>query len=67
MISRPTLLLWAAHDPALDIANAEHEKLLRWVPDLRVELLDTSHWVLMDLPQVVNSKLLAFLTTEEPA
>jgi pimeloyl-ACP methyl ester carboxylesterase len=57
----PTLLLWGVNDVALDNANADAEVLGQWVPDLRVEKLEASHWVHWDLPGVVNAKILGFL------
>ena len=57
-------LLVKVRSLALDSANAEYDKLLRWVPDLRVEPLDASHWVQVDEPEAVNRHLLAFLKEE---
>lgn len=64
-VAAPTLLLWGLNDIALDPANAERDKLLRWVPDLRVEPLQASHWVQIDAPEEVNRHLLAFLQVGE--
>jgi epoxide hydrolase 4 len=61
IIRAPTLLLWGLADTALHNANAERDRLLRWVPDLHVEPLQASHWVQSDLPDVVNQKMLDFL------
>ncbi|MBA3533940.1 MAG: alpha/beta hydrolase [Ardenticatenales bacterium] len=63
-IEMPTLLLWGIHDVALDSSNAEYEELRRWVPNLRVEPINASHWVQVDAPDEVNAKLLAFLTED---
>jgi epoxide hydrolase 4 len=60
LITMPTLLLWGKHDVALHIANADAPRLRRWVSDLRVELLDASHWVQMDVPEQVNTFLIEF-------
>ncbi|HZG67888.1 MAG TPA: alpha/beta hydrolase, partial [Herpetosiphonaceae bacterium] len=38
-LSMPVLLLWGKQDVALELANADPEKLRRWAPNLRVELL----------------------------
>jgi epoxide hydrolase 4 len=61
MIHAPTLLLWGIADTALHNANAQHSRLSRWVPDLRVEPLQASHWVQLDLPHEVNQKMVEFL------
>lgn len=66
VLPMPVLLLWGKNDVALDIANANAEKLRRWVPDLQVELLDASHWVQMDAPERVNELMLAFLRDDAP-
>ncbi len=63
-IRMPTLLLWGTDDPALDIRNTEHAPLLRWAPDLRIELLDAGHFVHIDRPGVVNEKIIDFLGNE---
>ncbi len=56
-----TLLLWGCDDIALEISNADRAALLRWVPDLRVELVEASHWVQLDRPALVSDKITAFL------
>jgi pimeloyl-ACP methyl ester carboxylesterase len=60
-IRMPTLLLWGVNDPALNIANADRDALLPRVPDLQVERLEAGHFVHLDLPDVVNAKIIAFL------
>lgn len=60
-IRMPTLLLWGADDPALDIRNTEREPLLRWAPDLRIVLLEAGHFVHIDRPDDVNEKIIDFL------
>ena len=59
-IAMPTLLLWGRNDLALHIANADREALLRWVPDLRVETFEASHFVHIDLPERVNELMTGF-------
>lgn len=59
-LSMPVLLLWGKNDVALELANADPKKLRRWVPDLQVELLETSHWVQVDQPERVNELMLEF-------
>jgi len=59
-LAMPTLLLWGTQDVALDIANADPDKLRRWAPNLQVELLEASHWVQMDAPERVNELMLTF-------
>lgn len=56
----PVLLLWGKNDIALELANADPEKLRRWMPNLRVELLETSHWVQVDQPERVNELMSEF-------
>ena len=54
------LLLWGKNDIALERANADSEKLRRWAPNLRVELLEASHWVQMDAAEQVNELMAEF-------
>jgi epoxide hydrolase 4 len=61
VLPMPVLLLWGKHDVALDLANADSERLRRWVPNLQVELLEASHWVQMDAPEQVNQLMLQLL------
>lgn len=61
VLPMPVLLLWGKNDVALDIANTDPDKLRRWVPNLQVELIDASHWVQMDAPEVVNQRMAEFL------
>jgi pimeloyl-ACP methyl ester carboxylesterase len=65
LVPAPTLLLWGRNDVALEVANADHKGLLRWVPKLQVELLDASHWVQFDQPEAANTSMIAFLTNDE--
>jgi len=65
-VSAPTLLIWGAHDAALDIGQTEG--LERWVSNLTVRILpDASHWVQQDAPDMVNRYLLDFLRNDLPA
>ena len=61
-ITMPTLLIWGVNDPALELANADRDALLRWVPDVQVDLVDAGHFVHLDRPEAVNEKIAAFLT-----
>ena len=61
VLPMPTLVLWGKYDVALYIANADPERLRRWVPHLEVEVLETSHWVQNDAPKQVNELMLRFL------
>lgn len=58
-IMAPTLVLWGQRDRYLS------DRLLvgleRWVPDLRIVRLDTTHWVQHDAPEEVNALMLEFL------
>ncbi len=59
-IESPTLLIWGRHDRYLNISLTSG--LDRWVPNIRVEILDAcSHWVQVDRAQHVNELLLDFL------
>lgn len=60
ILAMPTLVIWGKNDVALDRANADPERLRRWVPDLQVELVAASHWVQNDVPQRVNDLLTTF-------
>lgn len=64
-LAMPTLLLWGTEDIALDIANADADKLRRWVPNIQVELLEASHWVQMDAPERVNELMLTFFQSSQ--
>ena len=64
-LAMPTLLLWGTEDVALDIVNADADKLRRWVPNLQVELLGASHWVQMDAPERVNELILEFFQSRQ--
>ena len=57
----PTLLLWGCDDIALEISNADRDALLRWVPDLWVELVEASHWVQFDQPALVSDRIIKFV------
>jgi pimeloyl-ACP methyl ester carboxylesterase len=61
VLPMPVLLLWGKNDVALELANADPDKLRRWVPTLRVELLEASHWVQMDAAEQVNELMQDFL------
>jgi pimeloyl-ACP methyl ester carboxylesterase len=65
LVQVPTLLLWGRNDVALEVANADHNTLLRWVPNLKVEFLDASHWVQFDQPTAANERIIAFLIDDE--
>jgi pimeloyl-ACP methyl ester carboxylesterase len=61
VLPMPTLVVWGKHDVALHIANADPGELRRWVPNLKVEVLETSHWVQNDAPKQVNELIVRFL------
>ena len=62
-VSAPTLLIWGAQDPALDIGQTIG--LERWAPKLTVRVLpEASHWVQQDAPALVNSYVLDFLRAD---
>jgi pimeloyl-ACP methyl ester carboxylesterase len=58
----PTLVIWGRRDPYLGVGLTE--RLESWVPDLRVELLDASHWVQNDAPDEVNRLLIEFFRSD---
>jgi pimeloyl-ACP methyl ester carboxylesterase len=58
-IDVPTMLIWGDRDRYLRTQLAEASR--RWVPQLRVEHVDASHWVQNDAPEAVNALLLNFL------
>jgi pimeloyl-ACP methyl ester carboxylesterase len=58
-VRAPTLLVWGVHDRALSERNTVG--LERWVPDLRIERIDASHWVMADAPDRLNELLVGFL------
>jgi pimeloyl-ACP methyl ester carboxylesterase len=51
--------VWGVHDRALSERNTVG--LERWVPDLRIERIDASHWVMADAPDRLNELLVGFL------
>jgi epoxide hydrolase 4 len=58
-ISAPAMLLWGDRDRYLRSQLASASK--RYVPHLRVEHIEASHWVQNDAPDRVNELLLEFL------
>lgn len=61
----PTLLLWGDRDPFL--TQALTEDLDRWIHDLHVEHCpDAGHWLHLDRPDWVNSRLLGFVPAPRP-
>ncbi|MGE3803548.1 MAG: alpha/beta fold hydrolase [Gemmataceae bacterium] len=58
-LSLPTMLVWGKHDDYLGIALTQN--LDPWVQDLRLELLEASHWVQCDAADQVNRLLIDFL------
>ncbi len=61
-IAAPTLLIWGTKDRYLSPRLIEG--LTPWVPDLRIALLNASHWVQNDAPEEVNRLLIEFLTND---
>lgn len=60
-VQAPTLLIWGERDPYLGVGLTHG--LEPWVPNLRIErLLNASHWVQNDAPDVVNQLMLSFLS-----
>ena len=59
LIDAPTMLIWGDRDRYLRTQLAEASQ--RWVPQLRVEHVDASHWVQNGAPETVNALLLDFL------
>jgi len=55
---KPTLVIWGAHDPYLGLEIARPP--LEYVPNLKMEFLDASHWVQNDLPDKVNKLIFNF-------
>ncbi|HEX8432201.1 MAG TPA: alpha/beta fold hydrolase [Longimicrobium sp.] len=58
-IPAPTLVVWGIHDRALSERNTVG--LDKWVPDLRIERVESSHWVMADAPDRLNELLAGFL------
>jgi len=59
VISTPTLILWGEDDIALVKGNANCQK---WVKNLTVHYIPhCSHWVMVEVPDVVKEKVLGFL------
>ena len=61
-ITRPTLVIWGERDTALSLHNLDG--LEDYVPDLRIERLPASHWVLADEPERVSELMIRFLRDE---
>ena len=59
VVRAPTLILWGEHGQALGVELTSD--LERYVPDLRVELLDCGHWTQQERFEEVNRYLLEFL------
>jgi pimeloyl-ACP methyl ester carboxylesterase len=61
-ISAPTLLIWGQHEAAYNIAKAT-ERARRLISDLCVEVIpNAGHTVSDDQPEIVDSRIVAFLT-----
>ncbi|HVG46023.1 MAG TPA: alpha/beta hydrolase [Longimicrobium sp.] len=61
-VTRPTLVIWGERDTALNPHNLDG--LEEYVPDLRIERLPASHWVLADEPERVSERMIRFLRGE---
>lgn len=61
-IAAPTLLIWGTRDRYLSPRLTEG--LTEWVPNLRIERLDASHWVQNDAPEEVNRLLIEFIKND---
>lgn len=60
VIEAPTLVIWGEHDRYLGSELAEPDR--HWVPNCQISrFLDASHWVQVDRPDRVNSRLIGFL------
>jgi pimeloyl-ACP methyl ester carboxylesterase len=58
-VTCPTLLIWGERDAYLGVGLTQG--LEPWVPNLRIERLDASHWVQNDAVETVNRLLVDFL------
>jgi pimeloyl-ACP methyl ester carboxylesterase len=62
-LDRPTLVIWGAADPYIDVAYAERQR--EAFPSASVHVLpDSGHWPHADDPDAVASLLLPFLRTQ---
>jgi pimeloyl-ACP methyl ester carboxylesterase len=60
MVRVPTLVLWGERDRYLGVNLTKD--LERWAPDVRVELINASHWLQNDAPERVNRELVGFFS-----
>ena len=61
-LDRPTLVIWGARDPYIDVAYAERQR--ETFPSATVNVLEQSgHWPFADDPERVSTLLLPFLRT----
>jgi epoxide hydrolase 4 len=58
-IAAETLVIWGDRDPALDMGLLDGLEV--FVPRLRVQHLDTGHWVQSEAPDEVNQLIVEFL------
>jgi epoxide hydrolase 4 len=58
-VAADTLVIWGDRDPALDVGLLDGLDV--FVPRLRVQHLDTGHWVHSEAPEQVNRLIVEFL------
>ena len=59
-ITMPTLILWGKHDLYLDARLAALSADL--CDHVTVEMLDTSHWIQHDAPEIISARLIEFFS-----
>jgi pimeloyl-ACP methyl ester carboxylesterase len=62
-MSRPTLVVWGAHDPYIKVEYAEQQK--QTFPDAEVVVLEESgHWPMWDAPEEMEAAIVPFLARQ---
>ena len=62
-MSRPTLVVWGAHDPYIKVEYAEKQKLT--FEDAEVVILEESgHWPMWDAPEEMEAAIVPFLARQ---
>jgi pimeloyl-ACP methyl ester carboxylesterase len=62
-MSRPTLVVWGAHDPYIKVEYAEKQRLT--FEDAEVVVLeDSGHWPMWDAPEEIEAAIVPFLARQ---
>jgi pimeloyl-ACP methyl ester carboxylesterase len=60
-VTVPTLILWGKNDTALQESLAQASRKLCTHPESSLVMLEASHWVQLEAPEIVNQEILKFI------